>query len=147
MANRIRINKLTLCLTNSKSKTGICFTLTTSSICKISMLWISTKPFNANASQHRWDCSMHGENEQNLPPSKRKLVKKHFFFVTEIVDYLLPESFNAFNACGTATWGAGRSKNTASAQPFSSSVNPSSQTSRWHTYFEFRRIIFWFVFE
>lgn len=43
----------------------------------------------------------------------------------------LPDVFSARSACGTATCGAGRSKNTASAFPFSDSSKPSSQTSRW----------------
>lgn len=72
---------------------------------------------------------MHGENEQNLPPTTSEVKKST---QTE-GGKCLPESFKAFNACGTATCGAGRSKNTASAHPFSSSVKPNSQTSRWYT--------------
>lgn len=70
-ANYINIFKnsnYTFVLTNSKSNTFIIFVLTYSSICKISIVWISVKPFCCNASQHRWTCSIHGENEQNRPP-------------------------------------------------------------------------------
>lgn len=43
----------------------------------------------------------------------------------------LPECLSALSACGTAKWGAGKSKNTASAFPFNSSLNPFVHTSRW----------------
>lgn len=49
--------------------------------------------------------------------------KMHFQFI--------PEDFNAFNAYGTTPCGAGKSKNTASALPSKSSLNPLAQTSRW----------------
>lgn len=62
---------LTLCLTKSRSSTGTCFVLTMSSICRISIDWISTKPSRSSCSQTRCDCSMHGENEQNRPPGVR----------------------------------------------------------------------------
>lgn len=63
-----------------------------------------------------------------------KLTRRFMVFISCEIDKTynryLPDVFNARNACGMATCGAGRSKNTASAFPFSDSSNPSSQTSR-----------------
>lgn len=67
----------TFVFTNSRSMTFIIFVLTYSSICKISIVWISTKPFCWRASQQRCTCSMHGENEQNRPPGIQSTKKRH----------------------------------------------------------------------
>lgn len=79
---------ITLYLRNSRSITGIAFVLTDSSICKISILCISTKPCDCKASQPRCDCSMQGENEQKRPPEKKNKKEKNFR-IASIISNLL----------------------------------------------------------
>lgn len=69
----------------------------------------SWRPRDCSTSQVLATCSMHGEKEHILPP-----------------DVLMAD-----RACGRASHGLGRSRNTASATP--STPKPSSQTSRCNT--------------
>lgn len=52
------------------------------------------------------------------------------WFIREIKKSL-PLSLSAFNACGTASCGAGKSKNTASTFPSNSGIKPFWHTSLW----------------
>ena len=66
---------LTEALFPSKSKTGNVLVCTWYSLSKHSIVCISTNWRFLNVSHVFWTCSMHGENEQNLPPeilSKKK---------------------------------------------------------------------------
>lgn len=111
----------TLCFKNSKFITGNVLVLTTSSCCNISYDCISVKPCSCKAMQQRCDCSMQGEKEQKRPP-KSQINFLHKVFSSLLV--YLPLFFKASTACSTACWGAGKSKNTASALPFNSSPKP-----------------------
>lgn len=83
------VDSFTFVFTNSKSITFIIFVLMYSSICKISIVWISVKPFCCNASQLRCTCSMHGENEQNRPPESSKCREKENYHTFELIEFYI----------------------------------------------------------
>lgn len=72
------------CLRNSRSITGNVRVLITLSCCSTSMETISLKPSLVSSWMQRCDCSMQGENEQNLPPENEMVnIKK----IQTISDY------------------------------------------------------------